>query len=154
LAPDSDISRLARLEQRLDDARAERDEFRRQFQALGTVTTQYAVLQSTVEELRDDIREERRNREHENERRDRELEARLSRWDVRQREWAEELSRRVQNQLISCSNEVAQVRAQTETERKELIGARRNLNLAMIAGVFAIAASLISSIVPKLLGGG
>ena len=150
---ESELSRIARLEARVDEAKSERDEFRRHFQELGKVTTQYAVLQATVEELRQDIRDERRDREYNEERRAADLEARLSRWDARNREWAENLSRSVENQLLTCSGEIAQFRAQSDQERKDLIGARRNLNLALIAGVFAIAASLVSSILPKLLGG-
>jgi chromosome segregation ATPase len=139
--PDTLEMRLARLETRAEVAKAELEANRRQIQAIAPLTAQYAVLQSQLLDLDGDVKALKS-----------EIELRAERLEKRYKEEQDRFALRIENQLLACTAEIKRVETGMDQERKDLTNARRNLNLALIAGVFAIAASLVSSILPNLLG--
>jgi chromosome segregation ATPase len=147
--------RIIRLEERVDGNR-------RQLETLAPLATQFAVLQTSLEDLSGDL--ERARDESAQQMRDlhadfvhaltrdrADMEARIARAIERGDKRFDELSRSLQNQVLDCSNRVATIQEAMQADRKELVTARRNLNVALIGAIAVVAAALISSVIPNVL---
>lgn len=153
MSPDSDASRISRLEERVDSNR-------RQIEMFGPLPLQVGLVQKGLEDLAEDLKAARRDEARRFERFERDVDERIDKFEARQEKQFDAAVRSFENQVLACKGSVDAIATSfkewqdKQTDRKDQSTlARLSARYGAVTALMVVLISSITSLVIAFFGG-